>query len=119
MPPVFIRRAAAWISTVAVAIVVVLSVPVSQLRTVSIVKTCCCPDPGDCHCPDHEADSSSQPSIRACHNTERAIAAPELPAFAAPAVARAVVPAVAIIAIDHVLPAPHPAPPPARPDAPS
>jgi hypothetical protein len=115
----FIRRAAAWISTAAVAIVVALSVPISQLRTVSIAKACCCPDPGYCHCPDHEADSSSQPSIRACHNTERAIAAPELPAFAAPAVARAVVPVVAIIAIDHVLPAPHPAPPPARPDAPS
>jgi hypothetical protein len=120
---VFIRRAAAWISTVMVAIVVALAVPVSQLRTVSIIKTCCCPDPADCHCPhdrpDHNADPSSQPSIRACHNTERMIVAPELPVFRAPVVAVAAVPAVAVVAVAHVIPAPHPAPPPTRPDAPS
>jgi hypothetical protein len=116
---VLIRRAAAWISTVVVAIVVAFAVPVSQLRTISIIKACCCPDPAQCHCPDHKADSSPQPSIRACHNTERAIVAPELPAFSAPVVAIAVVPAMAIIALDHAIAAPHPAPPPIRPDAPS
>jgi hypothetical protein len=116
---VHIRRAAAFISTVVVAIVVALAVPVSQLRTISIVKTCCCPDPTHCHCPDQKADSSPQPSIRVCHNTERVIAAPELPAFRAPVVAVAVVPAVALVAFDRAIPGPHPAPPPARPDAPS
>jgi len=116
---VFIRRAAAWISTVVVAVVVALAVPVSQLRTISVVKTCCCPDPMHCHCPDHQADSSSQPSIRACHRTEQIAVAPELPAFRTPAVAVAAVPAVAIVVLDHVIPAPHPAPPPTRPDAPS
>jgi len=116
---VFIRRAAAWISTIVVAVVVALAVPVSQLRTISVVKTCCCPDPSHCHCPDHQADPSSEPSIRECHRTEQMAVAPELPAFHVPVVAVAVVPAVAILAIDHVIPAPHLAPPPTRPDAPS
>lgn len=115
----FLRRATAWISTVVVAIIVALAVPVSQLRTISIIKTCCCPDPTYCHCPDHKPDAPSQPSIRACHNTERVSVAPELPAFRAPVIALAVVPATAIIALDHAIAAPHPAPPPVRPDAPS
>jgi hypothetical protein len=115
----FVRRAAAWISTVVVAIVVALAVPVSQLRTVSIIKTCCCPDPTHCHCPDHKVDSPSQPSMRACHNTERVIVAPELPVFRAAAVALAIVPVVALVTLDPSIPVPHPAPPPIRPDAPS
>jgi hypothetical protein len=102
-----------------VAIVVALAVPVSQLRTISIIKTCCCPDPAHCHCPDHQAGPSSQPSIRACHKTERAVVAPEAPAFRAPAVAVALVPVIAILVPEHAIPAPHPAPPPTRPDAPS
>jgi hypothetical protein len=115
----FLGRAAAWISTVVVAIVVALAVPVSQLRTIAIIKTCCCPDPTHCHCPDHKADSSSQPSLRACHNSERTIVAPELPAFPAPVAGVAIAPVVAILSLDHAIPAPHPAPPPTRPDAPS
>ena len=114
-----VRRAAARVSTVVVAILVALAVPVSQLRTISIVKTCCCPDPSNCHCPDHKADPSQQPSMRACHNTERAIVAPELPAFRAPSIAVAQAPAVAIAQVAPPIPAPHPAPPPTRPDAPS
>jgi hypothetical protein len=102
-----------------VAIVVALAVPVSQLRTVAIIKTCCCPDPGNCHCPDQKPDSPSHPSMRACHNTERMIVAPELPVFRAPVVAVADVPAIAVVAVAHVIPAPHSAPPPTRPDAPS
>jgi hypothetical protein len=116
---VFIRRAAAWISTIVVAVIVALAVPVSQLRTIAIIKTCCCPDPTHCHCPDHKADAPAQPSMRACHNTERVVVAPELPAFRAPPVAVAVVPVIALVALDHSIPAPHPAPPPTRPDAPS
>jgi hypothetical protein len=116
---VTVRRIAARISTFMVAIIVALAVPVSQLRTVTIVKTCCCPDPSDCHCPDHKTDSSQQPSIRACHNTERAIVAPELPAFRAPVIAVAPVAPVAAVALAPAIPAPHPAPPPTRPDAPS
>lgn len=102
-----------------VAIVVAFAVPVAQLRVISVVKTCCCPDPDRCHCPDHKSDPSSQPSMRPCHNAERAFVAPELPTFRPPAVAVVPAPAVAIIAVDPAIPAPHPAPPPDRPDAPS
>ncbi len=113
------RRFAARISTVVVAILVGLAVPVSQLRTVWIAKVCCCPDPTNCHCPDHKADPSSGPSMRACHNTQQVMVAPELPAFRAPAVAVAPVPTAAVVAIVHAISSPHPAPPPVRPDAPS
>jgi hypothetical protein len=116
---VHIRRAAARLSTIVVAILVALAVPVSQLRTITVVKTCCCPDPANCHCPDHQKDSPSQPSIRACHNTERALMAPQLPVFTAPIAAVAAAPAVVSIAAAPPIPDPHPAPPPIRPDAPS
>ena len=114
-----VRRVTAWVSTVAVAIVVALALPVSQLRTMAIIKACCCPDPTNCHCPDHKADPSEQPSMRACHNTERVVIAPELPAFRAPAVAATSPSPAAVLAIDPAIPAPHPAPPPNRPAAPS
>jgi hypothetical protein len=116
---VLVRRVTAWVSTVAVAIVVALALPVSQLRTMAIIKACCCPDPTNCHCPDHKADPSEQPSMRACHNTERVVIAPELPAFRAPAVAATSPSPAAVLAIDPAIPAPHPAPPPNRPAAPS
>lgn len=112
-----------WISTpmvaIVVAIVVAIAVPVSQLRIVSFLKSCCCPDPAYCQCPDHQEDSSPQPSMRECHSTERMMVAPELPTFRAPVVAVASAPVVAQRAADHIVLAPHPEPPPARPDAPS
>lgn len=116
---VIVRRVAAWISTAVVAIVVALAVPVSQLRTILVVKTCCCPDPDHCHCPIHKADSSSQPTMRDCHNTERTLVAPELPVFAPPVVALAGAPVRILRAIAPAIPAPHPSPAPIRPDAPS
>jgi hypothetical protein len=116
---VLLHRAVAWISTVGVAIIVALAVPVSQLRTIEVIKTCCCPDPANCHCPDHKPDSSSQPMMRACHNTEREIIAPQLPAFDPPRVAILAVPAVVAVVTAPALPVPHPAPPPIRPAAPS
>lgn len=114
-----IRRAMTWLATVVVALAVALALPVSQLRTFAIVKTCCCPDPTDCHCPDHQPDDSGVPSIRACHNTERQIVAPQLPAFRPPAIELAVIPAIQVATVAYTLPVPHPAPPPRRPDAPS
>lgn len=114
-----VRRTAAWVSTVLVAIVVVFSVPVSQLRTMSVIKECCCPDPNHCHCPDHRTDDTQHPLMRACHNTERVLVAPELPVFRAPVLAVTAAPAARAFVPAHVIPAPHPAPPPTRPDAPS
>lgn len=102
-----------------VAIVVALAVPASQLRIAADEPTCCCPDPASCRCADHQQDPSSQPSLRACHNPERAIVAHELPAFSPPTVAVAAAPALAVVAVEHAITAPHPAPPPARPAAPS
>jgi hypothetical protein len=113
------RRIAARISTIVVAILVGLAVPVTQLRTVWVAKVCCCPDPTNCHCPDHRTDPTSEPSMRACHNTEQVVVAPELPAFRAPAVVAAPVATAAAIAIVYPIAEPHPAPPPARPAAPS
>jgi hypothetical protein len=102
-----------------VAILVGLAVPVSQLRTVWIARVCCCPDPTHCHCPDHRTDPSSGPSMRACHNTQVVMVAPDAPVFHAPIVAIAPVATAAAFAIEYRIPAPHPAPPPSRPDAPS
>jgi hypothetical protein len=116
---VLVRRAATWISTAAVAIVVALAVPVSQLRTIAIIKNCCCPDPAHCHCPDHKTDAQDQPSMRACHNVERAVIAPQLPAFSPPVATAVVIAAVTARVAAPAIPAPHPAPPPTRPDAPS
>lgn len=113
------RRIAARITTFLVAIIVALAVPASQLRTVWIARACCCPDPTHCHCPDHKTDPSSAPSMRACHNTQQVVVAPELPAFRAPAIAAAPAAVPVTAAIEHAIPQPHPAPPPGRPDAPS
>jgi hypothetical protein len=101
-----------------VAIVVALAVPVSQLRVISIIRTCCCPVASDCHCPGSKAPSG-HPSMQACHNSEHVAVAPQLPSFDAPVVAIAAVPAIAIRVTAPALSVPHAAPPPIRPDAPS
>jgi hypothetical protein len=80
------------------AIVVALTVPVSQLQTISITTTCCCPDPAKCHCPDHKADHSKVPSIRACHKSSHETVAPQLPSFSPPEVAIAIAPPRAVAA---------------------
>jgi hypothetical protein len=102
-----------------VALVVALSVPISQLRTISIVTECCCPDPTFCHCPDHEPSHGPQPSMRACHRTQHETVAPTLPAFTAPALTALAAPQRALPAPQLALAAPHAPPSPARPDAPS
>jgi hypothetical protein len=113
-----IRRIASAASTIVVAIVVALAVPTSQLRTFTVVEQCCCPDPSNCHCP-HDADRSTQPSMRVCHKTQHEIVSPEAPAFAAPQVALVTSPARVIALAPAPIPAPHVAPVLARPDAPS
>ncbi len=106
-------------ATFVVAIAVALSVPVSQLRTITIVTECCCPDPSNCHCPDHKPDSSKQSSLRACHRTAHDIISPEAPAFVAPQLAFAAAPQRAAEPAILALADPHAAPAPARPDVPS
>jgi hypothetical protein len=115
---VYVRRAVTWISTVLVAIVVAFTVPVSQLRTVTVIMTCCCPDPEQCHCPDHEPDHGSQPTFKQCHKS-----ADTFESAAAPSVAIAVRTELAVVRaavrLYHVLPAPHESPILERPPGPS
>jgi hypothetical protein len=116
---VLVRRAATWVSTVLVAIVVAFTVPVSQLRTISTIKMCCCPDPDRCHCPHPKSDTSQAPSIRPCHSTEQVMVAPQSPAFCAVSYTVAPEPVVVVALVEHSMSSPHAPPPPARPDAPS
>jgi hypothetical protein len=84
---VILRRAWSAAATLAVALAVALAVPVAQLRLDRIVIDCCCPDPSNCHCPDHKPDHSSQPAMRACHRTQHQLVSPQAPAFVAAQVA--------------------------------
>lgn len=102
-----------------VALVLALTIPVSQLRTACVEQSCCCPDPAKCHCPDHDDSKPTRPQLRACHQTQHITVAPTLPAFTAPVIAAVPLPAVQVVAALHVTLAPHVAPSPARPDAPS
>lgn len=112
-----VRRAATWISTAVVAIVVALALPVSQLRLVTVIASCCCPDPDRCHCPDHGPDGEDT-SIQQCHRS-----ADTLESAAAPAVALAprveLVPVRAATVVHHVVPQPHASPVGERPRGPS
>jgi hypothetical protein len=107
--------------SIAIAIAIVLSVvvPASQLRTMSRVTTCCCPDPAKCHCPDHRPDHSKRPMLRGCHREAHEYVSTDGP----PAVAVAHVIAAPIAAGWPIAPPdptrPRDAPLPARPDAPS
>ncbi len=112
-------RAVSAVTTFVVAILLALAVPVSQLRTVTITKSCCCPDPTKCHCPDHDPHKSSQSELRACHQSQHAHVAPTTPAFTHPVVAMTAAPVIPALAPLSPIRAPHAAPPPVRPDAPS
>ena len=113
-----VRRAVTWISTVVVAIVVAVTVPVSQLRTVAVITSCCCPDPDHCSCPDPDTDHGDQSTIKQCHKS-----AETLESAVAPSVAIAtrleLVPVRAAVELHHALPAPHASPILERPRGPS
>ena len=106
-------------STILVAIVLAICVPVSQLHTVSTKTECCCPNPDQCKCPDHDPDDGAQPVMRACHKTQQTFVAPVLPAFVPTELVAVAAPEPVAFEPAFVLPAPHPAPAPRRPDAPS
>jgi hypothetical protein len=101
------------------AIAVALTVPVSQLRTVAIVTECCCPDPAQCHCPDHGKDHSTQPSMRACHRTQHEAMSPQLPSFSPPQIALAIAPPRTLVRALAAMPAPHATPETGEPYGPS
>ena len=113
------RQAVTAASTIIVAMLLAFSVPVSQLRTVSTLSECCCLEPDHCMCPDHQADGTPQPSMRACHKKTIELVSPVLPAFVPPVAALALAPQRAAVDALFALPAPHAAPTPRRLDAPS
>ena len=115
---VSLRRLATAAATTIVAIVLAICVPVSQLHTVATQQQCCCPDPDQCKCPDHDKDVP-QTAMGTCHKTQRSFVAPVLPAFIEPVNVECEAPTVVALVAAPELPAPHPAPPPRRPDAPS
>jgi len=116
---VSLRRLVTAASTIVVAFVLAICVPVSQLQTVGTKTQCCCPDPDHCKCPDHKADDGANPVMRACHKTQQQFVGPVLPAFVAPELVAVDWREPVAIEPAFVLPAPHPAPLPRRPDAPS
>ena len=119
MLAVTLHRLVSAASTLVVAIVLAICVPVSQLRTATHETECCCPDPDQCKCPDHQPDKSTQSKMRACHKTTQSFVAPVSPAFVPPQIVLAARPEVVAITAAFSLPAPHPSPLPRRPDAPS
>jgi hypothetical protein len=114
-----LRRYATAAATILVAIVCALTVPVAQLRTISRITTCCCPDQEHCHCPDHKPDHSGKPMMRACHRQSTDLVSPAAPAFTEPPVIALAPPDRAIALVAAPLRTPHAPPAPARPDAPS
>jgi hypothetical protein len=115
---VTIRRAAASIVHLMVAICVALAVPVSQVRLVTTVTSCCCPDPAHCHCPPEKPDPAT-PTMKPCHHKSQDIVSPSAPLFVDGAIeATSDVRPVIEVAIE--LPSDrHDTPDPRRPDAPS
>jgi hypothetical protein len=89
------------------AIVTALAVPTAQLRTFTVVASCCCPDPAKCHCPDHKPDHSGQPGMRSCHRTSHEIVSPDAPSFSPPELAMIAPPARIATPVIAALPVPH------------
>lgn len=115
---VLLRRIATAASTIVVAIVLALFVPVAQLQTVAEAPTCCCPNPKTCKCHEHKSGESG-PTMRACKQSPDAVAPTTLSAFVPPAVAVAIAAAIIVSDAHIALADPHPEPAPRRPDAPS
>jgi hypothetical protein len=118
MASVSIRRAVTAASTIVVAVVLALCVPLSQLQTARVVPDCCCPDPDKCKCPDHDP-MPDVPSMRACHKNLPDVVTTSLAAFIAPILPSTIEPARVALLVLHGLDSPHRPPAPRRPDAPS
>lgn len=104
-------------TSIAVAIMLSVIVPVAELRIADEQPACCCPSPQICKCK-HQGDSSA-PCMRVCHSKQTSLARAELSVFVPPiidVVERTEQPVDVVIA---ALPSPHPGPAPTRPDAPS
>ena len=112
------RRIVTAATTIAIAILLALTVPVTQLRLASDQPTCCCPDPDLCKCADHQPEPGT-PTLRACHGDGADVVRTQLPQLAAPLVSAIVRPETPTVSTALAPSLPHPAPAPRRPDAPS
>jgi hypothetical protein len=102
-----------------VAVIVMIAVPVSQLRTISVQTECCCPDGVKCHCSDHKDVPTGQASIKECHKKTNILASPSSPDIAKPVAIAAAPSSERILALEFPLTSPHGPPNPARPPGPS
>lgn len=102
-----------------VSVVVMLAVPVSQLQLASIEIECCCPDPDQCKCPDHNEQGPSQTTIQACHKKRGALASAAASTLAMPDIAAIDVPAPHVATVEFSTSEPHDPPSPDRPPGPS
>lgn len=114
-----LRRVTTSVITIVIACACAVLVPTSQLRTYSVTATCCCPDPTHCHCPDHHGGHSKDTQLRACHRSTDLTSAPDAPELVMPELGALAPVAHEDALVITSLPAPHPAPSPARPAAPS
>ncbi|CAN5822778.1 hypothetical protein BH11MYX3_BH11MYX3_45720 [soil metagenome] len=105
--------------SITVALIVLFALPISQLRTVSIRVECCCPDPTNCHCPDHEKNPNQQASIKACHKSSQAFEASTSPEFVPAPIETLSVPPRVIAVVEHAPTLPHESPPLDPPRGPS
>ncbi len=102
-----------------VGVIVMLAIPVSQLRLVSVRVECCCPDPDQCKCPDHSKGLVGKTKIEACHKTRDAITSPATEMFSVPDIAVIDVPDVHVATVEFIASNPHEPPSPERPRGPS
>jgi hypothetical protein len=105
--------------TTILAIVVAVIVPVSSLKLVGTVATCCCPDPSDCHCPHDKQPSDQSPAMRTCHRVDTTFVTPDLPGFEPAHHEPATAPARVVASVSFAIDPPHAAPSLERPAAPS
>lgn len=116
---VSLRRIATAASTIVVAFVLAVFVPIAQLQIFVDAPPCCCPNPKICKCHDHDKGDPGQPTLRACKQVPDAVAQAPLPAFVTPVLEVDIAPARILGEVHVALADPHPAPAPRRPDAPS
>jgi hypothetical protein len=102
-----------------VAVIVMIALPVSQLRTVSVYVECCCPDPTRCHCPESGKPVPGQSTMNDCHKSSQVIASSAASELQGPAPLAVPSPARRTLAIEFPVRLPHEPPNPARPSAPS
>src|SRR5262245_55873226 len=102
-----------------VAVIAMIAVPVSQLRTISVQIECCCPDPTTCHCGDHDKAPDGKPAIKACHKSSDTFVSASSPEIVHPPAVAIAPPAERRTTLHFHLPSPHQPPSPPQPPGPS